>query len=306
MLAWETMRTSCGCLLGLALSACQFDSSGHGDGGVGGSSSATTLAGTGDGGSTAASTGDGGHSASGASGTSTGSSDPTETPTSTAAASDSSGAVGSDSGGEGSSSSGAQPTCSGLLWVSNVDGPAGTTDQSLYDALSAAGHEITYALDDQVIADDATGYCAVLLSAVSDSSDILDEFELVDVPVVVWEYGLFDDMGFGSSGLDESAVDIEIIAPEHELAAGLDGTVVLYGGVGRINWAQTTTATVIAQRPGNPAKATLLAYEVGDVLEDGSLAPARRVGLPMCNAGSGTLQPDAITLLLAAVTWATG
>lgn len=297
------MRTSYAWVLGIALVACKFDSSGQVDGGVGGSSSgAVSGASTGPA-TTVAASDDTAGSASGAStAPATASSGASSSAETTA---DSSGpATTGSTGTDETSSSGGVLGCAGVLWIGNAPSPAGTTDQPLYDALSDAGQEITYVVDDQVTAADAAGYCVVLISAVADSADLLDEFELVDVPVVIWESSLFDDMGFGSSGIDEGAIDVEIVAPEHELAAGLDGIAQLYSGVGRVNWANAASATVIAQRPGEPYKAGLFAYEAGDLLEDGTVVPARRVGLPFCNAGDGTLQPDAIAIFLAAVTWA--
>lgn len=227
----------------------------------------------------------------------------------------------SSSGGEGdsgssssaeqgeSSSSGGPEQCVEILWVSNVLDPTGTTDEALYDRLVRMGYAITFIGDDVATAADAEGYCALVLSAVADSSDIAGEFHDVAVPVVTWEFALFDDMGFAVTtseyGLDEGATQIDIVDASHPLAAGLSGTVTIYEGTGRVSWAVAENAAVVAVRTDNAQHASLFAYEAGDALADGTIAASKRAGLPFSNALRGELQPAAIDIFAAAVDWAT-
>lgn len=300
--------------LGIAvavLAACNFDASGVAESGEADSSagpgttttmstttsptSTTTLEGT----ATMADSGD-----------TTTTASATTTPADSSSSAGESESDSSSSGEQGESSSSGEPEgCVELLWVSNVMDPAGTTDEPLQDHLEGLGYVITRIVDNVATAADADGYCAVLLSAVSDSSDIESEFYAVDVPVIVWEFALFDNMGFavstGEYDLDDGATQIEIVDAAHPLAAGLSGTVTLYEGTGRVNWASAQNAAVVGVRTDDGTHASLFAYEEGDTLADGNIAAAKRVGLPFCNAEMGTLQGEALDILAAAVDWAT-
>ncbi|HWB81234.1 MAG TPA: hypothetical protein VG755_39995, partial [Nannocystaceae bacterium] len=217
---------------------------------------------------------------------------------------------GSSSAEQGESSSSGEPEdCVEILWVSNVMDPAGSTDEPLQDHLESLGYVITRIVDNVATAADADGYCVVLLSAVSDSSDIESEFHDVDVPVITWEFALFDNMGFavstGEYDLDEGATQIEIVDASHPLAAGLSGTVMLYEGVGRVNWSLAHNSAIVGVRTDDDQHASLFAYEAGDTLADGTIAASKRAGLPFSNALRGELQPAALDILAAAVDWAT-
>ena len=209
-----------------------------------------------------------------------------------------------------STSTGEPADCLDLLWVTNAVDPTGTTDQPLRDHLESLGYSITAVMDDQSVASDADGQCAVLISAVSDSGDVNGKFHDVAVPVVTWEFAVFDDMGFAvmtsDYDVDDGATDIVIVDATHPLAAGfaMDEVVTLYQGVGRVNWALADGAAIVGVRTDVATHASLFAYEADDLLADGTVAPAKRVALPFSNAEMGDLQPAALDLLAAAVQWA--
>lgn len=280
------------------LCACKFDASGAADGSASADES-TTLG-------TAETSSSSGSSSTLTTSTTVGN---TTEPGTSSTAVDSSGTTTSgsesSSSAEQGSSSGEPEKCRELLWVSNEGDPSVTTDAPLQAHLESLGYVITTVADDQVELGDADGQCAVLLSAVSDSADIGATFHDVELPVILWEYGLFDDMGFGDDfALDEDVRQIEIVDDEHPLAADLSGTVALYDGIGRINWANVPNATVVATRTDDGSHASLFFYETGDLLEDGSDAAGKRIVLPFCNATDGTLRDEGLELLEAAVSWA--
>ncbi|MBC8068431.1 MAG: hypothetical protein IAG13_08865 [Deltaproteobacteria bacterium] len=283
----------------LILAACGFDSGGlggggsQGDGAELGSSSdtaapnTTTPSGT----STAEPSSD----ASSAAELSTASSESSGTPP----AESSSGSTAADE----DSRTGAPEPCLDVLWVSNFEDPSGTTDGPLVERLDSLGYEITFVRDDLAVSSDADGRCAVLISAVSDSADVGAEFYDTTTPVVTWEYGLFEAMGFGMGHGQDGEFDI-VVVDDGELAAELSGVQTLYSEVGRINWAMIDNGQVIATRNDGSGHATMFAYEPGATLENGSPAAGARVALPFSNVPGGTLREPALALFEAAVDWA--
>ncbi|MHC4631231.1 MAG: hypothetical protein ACYS9C_08140, partial [Planctomycetota bacterium] len=97
--------------------------------------------------------------------------------------------------------------------------------------LEGLGHTVTYIDDDE---DEATTEAAaaaadvVFISESVSSGKMKNEITEVAVPMIVGEPYAWDEMGLTEGGGgDDAAVttDIEIVAPEHPLAAGLSGSV---------------------------------------------------------------------------------
>ncbi len=116
------------------------------------------------------------------------------------------------------------------------------------------------------------------------SSNVNTEVKDSITPVITAEGFLFDDMGYGIGPAEStSETDITIIEPDHPLAAGLPaGDVAIYDGPGFMSWAEIGgDVTVIATIPFDPAEsAAIFVYERGALLDDGTEAPAMRIGLP--------------------------
>lgn len=282
----------------LALSACGFDAGGVGDGTQDGTGVAEASSDGSSPGTTDPTT---------STSTTPGSDDTSSTSSASAPTSSSEGAPDdtSSSTAADESSTGAPEPCLDLLWVSNVVDPSGTTDAPLVDRLEQLGYDITFVRDDLAVSSDADGRCAVLLSAVSDSDDIGPEFYDTPVPVVVWEYALYDDMGFGMGHGQDGELEILVVAEDTELAAGLSGVQATYGDTGRTNWAMIDSGTIIATRNNGSGHATMFAYAAGETLQDGSGAAGARVALPFSNVPGATLEEPAFALFEAAVAWAT-
>jgi len=198
--------------------------------------------------------------------------------------------------------------CPQLLWVGAAEMASGT-DVPLVERAQAIGFEITFVLDSASLASDADGQCAVVISGTADSVDVVDRFHDVLVPVITWEYGIYDDMDFVAAGLEgvaEATNAIDVLDPAHPLAAGYPaGMLAIFTGTGRIGYAMGTGAHVVAALPGQPTTATLFEYQPGEILADGSDATGLRIALPIMSAPEGTLEPAGIDLFEAALRRAT-
>jgi hypothetical protein len=107
----------------------------------------------------------------------------------------------------------------------------------------------------------------------------LGSLAALPVPVLAW--GGLVELGLAERA--DSAMlwhGVEIVAPEDPLAAGLAGAVPLYRGPGYVRVADVGAgARVIARGPDHEARPVLFRYSAGDVLVDGTPAPAPRIGL---------------------------
>ncbi len=169
-----------------------------------------------------------------------------------------------------------------ILFIAAMDEPFIAGDDALKAFLEGLGHTVTYFDDGE---DEATTEAAsaaadvVFISESVSSGQIRTEITEIETPMVITEAWGYDEMGLTlgtGEGLEVATTDIEIVAPEHPLAAGLSGTVsVLTDVTGVRGTARFTTgragseATVIA-------RATLsdsVTYDVIFVYEKGATLP---------------------------------
>ena len=195
-----------------------------------------------------------------------------------------------------------------ILFVAGSDDP-GAADQILVDRLEDQGYAVTVMDDHGVEIADAVGKALVLISKSVSSTVLQDTLAGVDTPLVTWKSGLYDDLGFTGVqsgfdfGLTNNQSTIVIQNSQHELAAGLSGTVSVYSGEKKVAWGDVSgDAIQIASVSGQPDQSALFAYEAGANLANGSSAAHRRVGLFLDNTTRVT--DDGLTLFDAAVDWA--
>jgi hypothetical protein len=158
-------------------------------------------------------------------------------------------------------------------------------------------------------------------------------FQDLEVPVIYAEAFSWDDShitglvtfeDFGNSGrpdateaMTETSDSIYITDPGHPMAAGLSGKVQVYSDPFSLNYALIETmgpgASIIATADEDGQYATSFVYEAGSELEDGSIAPARRIGIFLGQGSSlpdnplidfDNLTADALSLIDAAVSYA--
>ncbi|MHC4627954.1 MAG: DUF1349 domain-containing protein [Planctomycetota bacterium] len=120
-----------------------------------------------------------------------------------------------------------------ILFISALDGNEEGADDDLKAFMEGLGHTVTYFDDgEDEAATEAAAAAAdlVFISESVGSAGIREEITEVEVPMVVNEMWAWDEMGLThGGGADEVVVttDIEIVNPDHPLAAGLSGTVPL-------------------------------------------------------------------------------
>jgi hypothetical protein len=195
-----------------------------------------------------------------------------------------------------------------------VGSPASVTagDLRVIDRMRSLGFEVVLNDDDGITAAAASGKSVVMISASVTSGKIGTIFTGIAVPIVVWEGGLFDDLGMTgvTSGTDFGETDrlrsLVVGQDPHPLAAGLSGLVTVADPGSRFMWGAPATGAIRAASLENePAKFGLFGYESGAAMVAGS-APARRVGLFLHETTASTLTAAGWSIFDAAVQWATG
>jgi hypothetical protein len=202
---------------------------------------------------------------------------------------------------------GAGPALIGFVTGNASQPPAG--DQSVADFLTALGHTVEWLDEDHSTTADAQGKDLLYISSTILSSRVGDRFREVQIPVIVGESHLMDDMqmssgGYGNTnGLDE----IEVQASSHPIMDGVGGNLIdVYTPNGRGVWGRPSSeATIVATWPGRSHRSLIYCYETGDQMV-GLTAPARRMGFFFYEQGLINATEDAKTLLANSVCWALG
>ncbi len=122
------------------------------------------------------------------------------------------------------------------------------------------------------------------------------------MPVLVYKPWIYGNMGLAGTFGSASGTSVSIANPASPLAAGLSGTVPITTTSGPVGYGTpAASAEVVATASG---RATLFAYEAGDVLTDGSAAASCRVALPFSDQNLATATAQGNALLDAAISWA--
>lgn len=210
---------------------------------------------------------------------------------------------------------GTPPTSPEVLLVVGEPANIGSGDSRVIQRLTSLGFEVVLTDDDGVTPGAASGKILVVISASVVSKKIGTTFTGVAVPVIVWEGGLFDDLGMTGSvlGVDYGETDgtikrktLAISAPSHPLAAGLSGVVMVSDPASRFMWGlPAASAAQVATLENESAKYGLFGYESGAAMVSG-FAPARRVGLFLHETTASTLTAVGWSIFDAAVEWAIG
>lgn len=133
------------------------------------------------------------------------------------------------------------------------------------------------------------------------------------IPILTYEYGLYDDIfGVTSQGASSGIIDsgITISDPSHPLAAGLSGDVSIYSGTGasisRFTSGNGSSGTKeIAVSASSPNYAVFAVLPAGAVGAGGQTWPALRMALPCYDTWDPTLvTADGWKLLDGAVAYA--
>ena len=207
-----------------------------------------------------------------------------------------------------------------LLLTSNSESPI-NSDPHLIAFFEASGYNVTTyapasgtAADAQATRDAADGMDLVFISetvgstsvSFDDDGDGVLTFVLKDsdVPIISFEAYMFDEAewtakeqftDFGNSGRPEPPTALQdtgrtsfhIQDADHPIAGGMTGEVEVYDWPYSLNWGNPSAdATVVASILADGTFPTTFVYDEGDALVDGSIAPNKRIGLFLGQAGA--------------------
>jgi hypothetical protein len=166
-----------------------------------------------------------------------------------------------------------------ILFIAALEDTFMPGDDALKAFIEGLGHTVTYFDDDENEEDTEIAAAAADLVFISESvssGDIRTEITEIETPMVITEAWGFDEMGLTlgtGEGVNVETTEIEIVNPEHPLAAGLSGTVSVLNDI----TSERGTARFTSGRAGDDAtviaRATLsdgVTYDVIWVYEKGA------------------------------------
>ena len=134
----------------------------------------------------------------------------------------------------------------------------------------------------------------VIVSESTTSKKLQDKLKSVISPVINYESFIQDEMGMTAKepsgdpgepadyayGVRNKDTSIDIIMPDHPLAAELEGTVKVYQEPKQITWGKVGKgAIVVATLTGERSAAVIYIYDKGARLFDGTTAAGMRIGI---------------------------
>ncbi|MDA7525594.1 LamG domain-containing protein [Verrucomicrobiales bacterium] len=205
-----------------------------------------------------------------------------------------------------------------VLFIVNGPGEEETTpsdpDLFLQELVEGLGHTVTFLshrADEETTREAADLADIVYISDSVSSSNLGTELVGHPTPLINGESYIFDDMGWTGTeetewGQVKEVTDLEIVLPEHPLAAGLTGRFPVFDEVSVISSGiPSEDAQIIATVPEDELmKAGLFVYEKGSKLADGSVAPATNIGIFLFSSNVANIpNDDGIKLFTAAVNY---
>jgi uncharacterized delta-60 repeat protein len=182
-----------------------------------------------------------------------------------------------------------------------------TSDAAIRTEMAVLGYDVVVKSGPGVQTSDAAGKALVVISSTITSADVNTKFKSVAVPVLCFENRLFHQMGMVGAESDEGTspaqTSLNIVFPDHPLAAGLIGTVAVSNSLTMTWGTPNANAVTIARLAGSTTKAGIFAYDRGSEMP-GLVAPARRIGGYFEDHTAGGTLPNGWTLFDAAVRWA--
>ncbi|MBT8372909.1 MAG: hypothetical protein KJO34_18240, partial [Deltaproteobacteria bacterium] len=193
-------------------------------------------------------------------------------------------------------------------------------DRAIKNRLESFGLTVTVMDDDDVQDHDvinADKIDLIFISKTVYSKKVGSTFAGTEIPVICSEPWLFDDLGmtgryentdYGYNKWRRKTSKLQIIDPDHPLAAGLEGWVKVSCRRFKMGWGvPSDDAIKIASLKNASDKFAIFAYEADSNMPGlDKPAPARRVGLFLDNHAARRLTSDGEALLDAAIEWTLG
>jgi len=180
--------------------------------------------------------------------------------------------------------------------------------------LKQRGWKVTLVDDDRIRSSGQraiAGYDLVVISSSVYPARIANRLLNAPEPIIVAEHRLFGSFGLtgaraNRSGQTSARKAVNIVKPNSPLAANLRGAVTVATRAEPMNFGIVGPgADVIASQPGNPSRAMIFSYDVGDTLASGGTAKGRRVGFFMSQILPNVVNRDGWDLFDAAAAWLT-
>jgi acyl-CoA thioesterase I len=188
--------------------------------------------------------------------------------------------------------------------------PVSGADASAISQLESLGLTVTVLRDATTTPASANGRELVVISDSVAPFNVGNKFNQAAVPVLVFEPSVYDNLGltgtvsgtdFGRRG-DQTQLRV---SGTHPLTAGLSGIVTVGTGAAYFSWGKPGPAAVVAATLStNSARAVIFAYDAGDLLVNGTAAPARRVAVHPNTGATGNWNANGRALFDAAALWA--
>ncbi len=195
-----------------------------------------------------------------------------------------------------------------LLFVVADPGALSSSDAAVLSRLEQVGYTVTLADDGVATGTDANGQDAVLLSSSAAEVPTGARFRNVAVPVLTWKPYLYDDLRFTNTVANTdygnaSASNIVMSANPHPLRTGYTGTQTIFSGSRTFGWGRPLASADVVATIGTAS--TIFVYQPGDVMAQGLVAPACRIGFPGGNGAMNFMTGEGLRLLDAAIEYAT-
>ena len=126
-------------------------------------------------------------------------------------------------------------------------------DAAVRDRLFALGYAVNVHDGYEATADHAAGKSLILISNSAGDLDVLDKFQAVAVPAIVYKAALFPDMKMTTEydrGTTAGQSDLRITMPSHAIADGLNGTIDTLQGAASASFTWAFRAATLRSSPG--------------------------------------------------------
>lgn len=191
--------------------------------------------------------------------------------------------------------------------------PAPGSDEPYMEHLRDRGWNVTLVTDDRIrdVGRSAvSGYDLVLVSSSVFPSRIESRLRDAPEPIIVAEHSLFPAFGLTASGSSNwgfttASRKLNIVDPNHPIAAGLSGQIFVSTKAKPMNFGRAgSDAYVIAKAKDSNSQDVIFAYDRGDRLANGQVANGPRVAIYMNQKHPGFANRDGWALFDAAAEWA--
>lgn len=187
-----------------------------------------------------------------------------------------------------------------------------SADNKIKQRLISLGYEVELVDDNSVETSDADGKGLVLISSTVHSGNIGSRFTHVNIPVIVSEQWLYDDMKMTSTTANThygewgTTYQVRTNQSNHPILNGASGDFQIFDSWQTIGWGMPVgDGQNVCYAPGAPStKSMIFTYEAGSQMR-GMTAPARRAGFFMRNNSANCFTHNGWYLFDATVAWVT-